>query len=955
MIRNTRGIIFGIFLCLLIGTGIVFTALSTYSLINGGTILPNAYAMVYNVKNQPYNAQGDGSTDDTTAINMAINDAVNNPPSVLKFPPGTYIVTSQLTISGSTDLTVSGPGTIKLISMTAANVIRFTSATRLTINGSLNVTGWQDGTKMQSYSDGTLKVGGGISVDSNSNNVTIKDCIVSNTNLYGITIKDSSNASVSNCQVANARTSIRFNNVTTGVISNNNLHDQRADGIYLESGTTVSNVNITGNTITTFGDTAIDVSSNGNNIRVTNNTVTTAYSVVDQNIAFATYKSGDEANGLKSPKYREWNLTSSQWGSQTELQAADGTNNIRDLKIYASPTTSERAIIAKVEGAGGLYLYTCFASCTESTKWTKNTITLNANIWNTNQPYRDFAAAYEQQSGKLLIAYDKTANNTDVWYKIWSNGALGGEQSGPNFITDNNVEIRQIELASSPTTNKIAMVLEDATNRHVRAFMWDGDLSAWDSSGSGKEITTTLGSTSIGGLPVAVAFQSNGNAVAFSGDGSDSIKSCLWTAPSGPWCTTPSKSDPNQAQWNNVMFLSAKRNPTALSNQIVLCQVDNQTDLNCTRYANGANSAWSNVLDSNVDPSNSNVHAFEWDAAGSNKGLLAYGTTLGKLTYRLYDGASFGSAAEITSGNGNTHPWFAMVGNPVTSDKTKVLGMFQTNSSPFDIGAFNWTGGADPPIWISDSQFTSDMGTTNGVQAFDLVFENSNMFASDPTGIDPNGLAVNIGQGVSVFTISSNTITDASNGMEIDGDNGTIQNNTISYRGIRAEYTKLLVQGRYVLASCFTGIDCFDQFGIKSGGASNNTSYSDNKITSPNKISKPLRWDLSANKIIRNVGMNIGAKYATIDPNNTLKLYTNHIPYGLSANSTSIYNYGIRLGAPGDNIKINYNTVTVFAGGDYKSLLEKTLSVTNSSESNNTLTANIQGYGHADDLKKNFP
>jgi hypothetical protein len=54
-----------------------------------------------NVKASPYNAQGDGSTDDTAAIQSAINHVETSGGGTLYFPPGTYKITSSLEIIGS--------------------------------------------------------------------------------------------------------------------------------------------------------------------------------------------------------------------------------------------------------------------------------------------------------------------------------------------------------------------------------------------------------------------------------------------------------------------------------------------------------------------------------------------------------------------------------------------------------------------------------------------------------------------------------------------------------------------------------------------------------------------------------------------------------------------------------------------------------------------------------------
>lgn len=61
----------------------------------------------YVVKN--YGAAGDGVTDDTTAIQSAINDAATAGGGVVFFPPGTYAVT-QLTINGQDNVQLLGSG-----------------------------------------------------------------------------------------------------------------------------------------------------------------------------------------------------------------------------------------------------------------------------------------------------------------------------------------------------------------------------------------------------------------------------------------------------------------------------------------------------------------------------------------------------------------------------------------------------------------------------------------------------------------------------------------------------------------------------------------------------------------------------------------------------------------------------------------------------------------------------
>jgi hypothetical protein len=68
---------------------------------------------VYNVKDPAYagGAAGDGVTDDTAAIQAAIDDitAANNA-ATLYFPPGVYLISDTLLVGGFSRLTIQGSG-----------------------------------------------------------------------------------------------------------------------------------------------------------------------------------------------------------------------------------------------------------------------------------------------------------------------------------------------------------------------------------------------------------------------------------------------------------------------------------------------------------------------------------------------------------------------------------------------------------------------------------------------------------------------------------------------------------------------------------------------------------------------------------------------------------------------------------------------------------------------------
>src|SRR6266511_3000718 len=63
----------------------------------------------YNVKDSPYNATGNGTTDDTSAIQSAINDAGTAGGGVVFFPKGTYAIAG----AGGTGLTAADNVTLE--------------------------------------------------------------------------------------------------------------------------------------------------------------------------------------------------------------------------------------------------------------------------------------------------------------------------------------------------------------------------------------------------------------------------------------------------------------------------------------------------------------------------------------------------------------------------------------------------------------------------------------------------------------------------------------------------------------------------------------------------------------------------------------------------------------------------------------------------------------------------
>lgn len=75
--------------------------------------LASIYGIFINVKDPTYGAKGDGTTDDTTAVQAAITAAAT-PKSIVFFPAGTYRTTSKLTVPADVSLWGTGSGGSKI-------------------------------------------------------------------------------------------------------------------------------------------------------------------------------------------------------------------------------------------------------------------------------------------------------------------------------------------------------------------------------------------------------------------------------------------------------------------------------------------------------------------------------------------------------------------------------------------------------------------------------------------------------------------------------------------------------------------------------------------------------------------------------------------------------------------------------------------------------------------------
>jgi Pectate lyase superfamily protein len=108
------------------------TSVIIFSTIDIRAEIPDTIDKTKNVV-RDYGAVGDGITDDTDAIQDAIDDLKNH--DALYFPAGKYKITDTLLISGKTNATLSGPRAQIICTSSTADAIKIYNSSYITLYG----------------------------------------------------------------------------------------------------------------------------------------------------------------------------------------------------------------------------------------------------------------------------------------------------------------------------------------------------------------------------------------------------------------------------------------------------------------------------------------------------------------------------------------------------------------------------------------------------------------------------------------------------------------------------------------------------------------------------------------------------------------------------------------------------------------------------------------------------
>jgi len=419
--------------------------------------------------------------------------------------------------------------------------------------------------------------------------------------------------------------------------------------------------------------------------------------------AGTVYVSNTGTYGLDSVKYRQWDPTANIWSYEVELPNTGSA--IRDVRIAFSPVSEMRVVVSH-SADGTLNLFRCDAVCIDPASWTLVSADFaDTGTPSSSTPYRFFDIAFEQQSGTLLIAYDRVATQaSDLYYRTYDGSTLSGEFGynyfGSDLLLDTET-IPFIRLASKPNSDEIAVVIQDFTRQDAYAVIFDATTGT-PSTSNQVTLTSSMGTTSITGEAVGIAYEpGSGRAVAFSANNADSMAYATWN---GTAWSSVSTVDPNSGASSNIKFMSVKPSPSPTSDVIMVCQVDDQLDLTCAEMENGSLGSFT-VIDSDVNSMTTRPFDFVWNQAGSSA-TLAWGTSAGVVNWAVWNGSSWGSSS--TTAMTGAQQWIVAHEAPSTVETTKAV--FMATSSANMTGSLGIVGSS--LTLLGNATHTTDTSST---------------------------------------------------------------------------------------------------------------------------------------------------------------------------------------------------------------------------------------------------
>ncbi len=279
------------------------------------------------------------------------------------------------------------------------------------------------------------------------------------------------------------------------------------------------------------------------------------------------------------PKYRNWSPPN--WlatGNAYQVSFPQG-HRFEFIKTVSCPKIrNEKLMLLKtgdgditIETLGNIYLQRWDVSAA-SPDWVYIG-QLNSTTNNMPDMVRNCDLAYEQESGRCLIAY-YNGSSGQIQYCVWSSTASSWVIGPTNLtLTGVNGAVYWLRLEPRPNSNQIMLATLDV-NSDIFCALWDGDTNQFLSI-STYVPTTTASIATEECFDLAWETQ-NQRCMILWGQGTSTMYS-LWSSTGSNW-TVKNSAGPNIAATAN--WLRIKSDPRPNSNYIAMTSIDGSTDWN---------------------------------------------------------------------------------------------------------------------------------------------------------------------------------------------------------------------------------------------------------------------------------------------------------------------------------------------------------------------------------------
>lgn len=474
------------------------------------------------------------------------------------------------------------------------------------------------------------------------------------------------------------------------------------------------------------------------------------------NSAVIAYRSNTGTAALESPKVRMYDNAADTWGSELEL--SDTNSNVRDTRVKCSPTDG-KCVVVSLSADGTLNAWVCTSTCTSATSWTNNHQSDFADLWSAEpaNPTRLFDMCFEDQSGDLLVIYDKesTVSGEELFYRVMTDaGTTFGSETAINTQTADSATDRLIPFvrcASYDGTDFIGRVELDRSNNDANAGMWDG--SVWENNTSITGSSVTVDEEQIG-----IAWETNSGHLLACGSAGAQITCAEFTT---SW-QAPANVGGVATGVGNVNWIQMKSTPRSAGNEIFLAFSGDLFDFASIQWSG---TAWGTGTEHDAGIDTHGGRGFEIALSPAADGdsatvdaLLIWGTANNAINYRSWSATNtYGTASTIT--NSGTHIWFNCpeVANPTSGDSIdSICGVLD---SAFDISRIEWTGGTNAPTDLDDEVTADTVVTTWESMDLDWIYA---AFSGASFDVTPN-LSITVSQTInpdaSFFRVLTAAIT----------------------------------------------------------------------------------------------------------------------------------------------------------------------------------------------------